>query len=46
MSWEQWDAGSVPSPAQWVKDPMMPQPQLQLRSHLQLASIDLETPIG
>ena len=35
-SWDRWDLGSVPSPAQWVKDPLLP--WLQLRSQLQLGS--------
>ena len=25
MSWEPWDTGSIPCPAQWVKDPALPQ---------------------
>ena len=36
VSWECWDAGLIPSPAQWVKDLAMP--QLWLRSQLQLES--------
>lgn len=35
-SWEQWDAGSIPSLSQWVKD-LAPQ-QLWLRLQLQLVS--------
>ena len=38
MSWECWDAGLVPSPAQWVKDPELLQLSCGLRyysgSHL------------
>ena len=35
-SWEPWDAGLIPSPAQWVKDPGLS--QLWLRLQLQLRS--------
>ena len=31
VSWESWDAGLIPSLAQWVKDPVLPQLQLRLR---------------
>ena len=33
-SWEPWDAGSIPSPAQWVKDQGFP--QLRLKSMAQI----------
>ena len=33
-SWERWDAGSIPSLARWVKDPVLL--QLWLRLQLQL----------
>ena len=35
-SWERWDTGLTPGPAQWVKNPALP--QLQVRSRLQLRS--------
>ena len=35
-SWECWDAGSIPSPAHCVKDPVLP--QLQLKLQLQVRS--------
>ena len=31
ISWECWDASSIPSPVQWVKDPALPQLQLTLQ---------------
>ena len=30
-SWERWDKGSIPDPAQWVKDLALPQLWLRLR---------------
>ena len=33
-SWEHWDAGLIPGPAQCVKDPVLPQLQLRLQSWL------------
>ena len=36
VSWEHWDAGSIPGWAQWVTD--LVSPQLRLRSRLQLGS--------
>ena len=36
MSWEHWDAGSVPGPARWVEDLVLL--QLWLRSQLRLGS--------
>ena len=36
VSWEGWDTGSIPGPAQWVKDLALL--QLQYRSNLQLGS--------
>ena len=35
-SWEPWDAGFIPSPAQWIKDSALS--QLRLRLQLQLRS--------
>ena len=28
--WEHWDAGSIPAPVQWAKDPELPQLWLQI----------------
>ena len=36
VSWEHWNAGSIPGPSQWVEDLSLP--QLWLRSQLQLGS--------
>ena len=36
VSWECWDAGSIPSLTQWVQDLALP--QLQLRSQLWIGS--------
>ena len=36
VSWERWDAGSMPVPAQWVKGPSLPQLLMKLRSQLWL----------
>ena len=36
VSWECWDTGLIPGPAQWVKDLSLPQPWL--RFQLQLGS--------
>ena len=33
-SWECWDAGLIPSLAQWVKDLVLPQLQLRLQPQL------------
>ena len=35
-SWQHWDEGLTPGPAQWIKDPVLP--QLQPRLQLQLGS--------
>ena len=35
-SWEHWDTGSIPGPAQWVKDLALLQLHLQLRLTLLL----------
>ena len=34
VSWEHWDAGSVPDPAQWVKDLVLQQLWLKLQLSL------------
>ena len=34
VSWEQWDTGSIPGPAQWVKDLVLPRRQLRLKLRL------------
>ena len=38
-SLEQWDSGSVPGPAQCVKDPLLPQLWHSCRSQLWLSSV-------
>lgn len=32
VSWEHWDSGFIPAPAQWVKDPYQHRSQLQVES--------------
>ena len=42
-SWEYWEAGSIPCPAQWVKDPALLQLRLRFRLWQDLTP-GLETP--